>query len=183
MASERIPAFILLIVAMVAVAMMFNRVWAPFNRRPPGQQVHDTRLTYMQKLLVHAKYVMIALGISNLFLVGRLIGSETLSNLRLTEDGLGEMFVLVGIVVAIVIPTRYVFTTEGFAIENGRLYRWDEFARYGLGPGRVRFEGKGDRPIKVDLFMNHVQQAAFRPVLKRYFGKTPVARTRARPPR
>ena len=105
------------------------------------------------------------------------------SSLRLTDDGLGEMFVLLAIVAAMLVPTRYVFTTEGFALENGRLYRWDEFARYGLGPGRVRFEGKGDRPIRVDLFMGHIQQSALRPILKRYFGKTPAVHTTHRPPR
>lgn len=183
MPAERIPSFILLIVVLVVLAMMFNRVWAPFNRRPRGVQVHDTRLTAMQKLLVHRKYVLIALGLSNVFLLGEVGIFPGLTALRLTEDGLGEMIVLLAIVAAAFIPTRYVFTAEGFALENGRLYRWDEFARYGLGPGRVRFEGKGDRPAKVDLFMNHVQQAALKPILKRYFGKPPVVRTAARPPR
>lgn len=168
---------------MAVLAMMFNRVWAPFNRRPRGVQVHDTRLTPMQKLLVHRSYVLIALGLSNMFLLGNIGLVPAFSSLRLTDDGLGEMFVLLAIVAAILVPTRYVFTIEGFALENGRLYRWDEFARYGLGPGRVRFEGKGDRPIKVDLFMGHIQQSALRPILKRYFGKTPAARTTARPPR
>ena len=183
MPSDRIPSFILLVVVLVVLALMFNRVWAPLNRRPRGAKVHDTRLTFMQKLLVHRTYILIALGISNLFLLGRVIGSAALANLRLTDDGLGEMFVLLAITVALVVPTRYVFTIEGFALENGRLYRWDEFARYGFGPGRVRFEGKGERPVRVDLFMNHVQQSAFRPVLKRYFGKPPATQTTAKPPR
>ena len=183
MPSSNIPSLILLILVMAVLAMMFNRVWAPFNRRPRGVQVHDTRLTPMQKLLVHRSYVLIALGLSNMFLLGNVGLVPAFSSLRLTDDGLGEMFVLLAIVAAILVPTRYAFTIEGFALENGRLYRWDEFARYGLGPGRVRFEGKGDRPIKVDLFMGHIQQSALRPILKRYFGKTPAARTTARPPR
>ena len=184
MPTENLPSLILLIAAMASVAMIYNRVHAPFNRRAPGIQVHDTRLTFMQKLLVHRTYVLIALGLTNLFWIGRITGISVLTDLRLTNDGLGEMFILIAIFVALILPTRYVFTTEGFALGNGHLYRWDEFARYGIGNGRIRFEGKGDRPITVDLYMNHIQQSAFKSTLKRYFGKTPPApRTRAAPPR
>ena len=183
MPTENIPSLVLLILAMTSVAMMFNRVWAPFSRRAPGRQVHDTRLTFMQKMLLHRTNMMIALGLANLFWIGRITGITALADLRLTNDGLGEMFVIMAIFAALIMPTRYVFTTEGFALGSGPIHRWDAFTRYGIGQGRIRFETKGDRPTHVDLYMNHVQQSAFRSTLKRYFGKTPPApRTAARPP-
>lgn len=143
------------------LAMMYSKVWIPFARPLEGVEVHTTTLGVMQKVMVHRWHILIVLGLAN---VGSLPGLESL---RMSAGAVLLIDVLV--VVAIFLPTRYRFTAEGFALGRSRIIPWNSFKRYRVGVGRIQFETKGEKTRRVNLFLNHVQQQALRPVIKRYF--------------
>ncbi len=151
------------------LAMMYSKVWIPFARPPEGVQVHSTTLGVMQKVMVHRWQILIVLGLAN---IGSLPGLESL---RMSAGAVLLIDVLV--VVAIFMPTRYRYTAEGFALGRGKIIPWNSFKRYRMGAGRIQFETKGEKPRRVNLFLNNVQQQALRPVIKRYFKSPPSEST------
>ena len=161
MDSSTILPLVLTAVAGFLMAIMFSKLWLPFGRPPEGVEVHSTRLGILQKIMLHRWQILLVLGLAN---VGSLPGVQ-----QLKLPPAAEVFVVAGVVVVVLLPTRYRFTKDGFALGRGALLKWTDFKRYRLGPGRIQFESKGDKGRRADLFVNSVQQAALKPVLKRYF--------------
>jgi hypothetical protein len=141
--------------------MMLSKVWVPFGKPPPGVEVHSTRLGYLQKLMVHRWHLLIVLGIASL----NSLPGDSFPEMRVN----GVVLIILLVILVIVLPTRYRFTAEGFALGRGRIMPWKNFKRYRIGAGRIQFETKGEKPRRVDIFVNHVQQQALQPVIKRYF--------------
>ena len=161
MESGQLGSLALTAIAGFVLAMMYSKIWVPFAKRPPGVEIHSTKLGYLQKLMVHRWHLLIVLGIVNL----NSLPGDTFPRM----PGNGVVLVILLVILAIVLPTRYRFTADGFALGRGRITPWKDFKRYRIGSGRIQFETKGERPRRVDIFVNHVQQQALRPVIKRYF--------------
>lgn len=161
MTLSELPPLVLTAIAGFVLAMMFSKIWVPFGKAPPGVEVHSTKLGYLQKLMVHRWHLLIVLGIANT--------SSLPGDLFPKMPPNGVMFVILLVVLAMALPTRYRFTADGFALGRGRLMAWKDFKRYRVVSGRIQFETKGAKPQRVDIFVNSVQQQALRPVLKRYF--------------
>lgn len=161
MSADLLPPLVITALSGLVLAMIFSKIWVPFGKPAPGIEVHSTRLGMLQKLMVHRWHILVVLGLANL---GNLPGLELA---RMPAAGVA--FVDLMVILAIVLPTRYRFTKEGFALGKGRVTPWSDFKRYRMGPGRIQFETKGPKPRHVDIFTNNVQQQALRPIIKRYF--------------
>ncbi|MCY4108315.1 MAG: hypothetical protein OXG11_04705 [Chloroflexi bacterium] len=162
--SDFIP-LLLTAVAGFFIAMMFSKIWVPFAKPPPGVEVHSTKLGFLQKVMVHRWHLLIVLGLANL---GSIPGIEVPG---IPANAL--VLIILFVILIVVLPTRYRFTAEGFALGRGRIMPWKDFKRYRLGPGRIQFETKGENSKRVDIFVTNVQQQALRPVIKRYFRAGP----------
>ncbi len=160
MDSSQLAPLIITAITGFVLAMMFAKIWVPFAKPPPGVEVHSTKLGFIQKLMVHRWHLLIVLGIVNLGSLGDSIPSMPAN---------GTVLVILLVILAIVLPTRYRFTAEGFALGRGRIMPWKDFKRYRVGAGRIQFETKGEKPRRVDIFVNNVQQQALLNVIKRYF--------------
>ena len=162
MESSQLAPLVLTALAGFVLAMMFSKIWVPFGKPPPGKEVHTTRIGLMQKLMVHRWHLLIVLGIANL--------SSLPGDALPSVPANGVVLIILLVLLVIVLPTRYRFTADGFALGRGRMALWKDFKRYRMGAGRIQFETKGEKPRRVDIFVNNVQKQALRPVIKRYFG-------------
>jgi hypothetical protein len=100
------------------LVLMLMRVRLPFGQLVEGQTLKEVRLSFRERLLLQRLNIY-AIGVA--LLLG--VWGGWLSTLL-------EILVI-GLAFAILfIPARYVFTSEGIALNNALFRRWDEFAAY-----------------------------------------------------
>lgn len=111
------------------LSFMLMKAWLPFAPKRPGELLLEVRLTWMQRLMVHRTQGIILL----LYIVlGSLPGTEDQWFLPGTQPaGVAALAAI------LMLPLRYVFTTNGVAINNGTTWGWKSFRRYDIRQGKA----------------------------------------------
>ena len=139
---------------------MLLRVWIPFRKQPPGDVVHEIPLPPLQRIRVHQ---------GSLLLLAAYLGIGQIEQLFLGRyyylPGT-EIIALVGVLIVLTLPMRYVLTDRGVAINNTAPRLWRQFRRYDVGARKIVLRPKrGFRSYT--LYVSADAQAPVLRVLKR----------------
>ncbi len=135
----------------------------PFAAQRRGDQVFYVRLGFMQRILVLRWYVLAILAINS---VAALPGLEALNS---NQYGIYSFVILLGTILVLMLPMRYVFFKEGMAIGAGRLRHWAEFESYKYTSAGAKLNPAAGKRGQM-LYLSDVQRRALHPTLERFLG-------------
>lgn len=127
----------------------------PWARPRPGREVMQLRTSFRGRILLYRWYLLPILGV--------FLGVRLLPGTWMTEGA--DMVSLLLVAGWLLYPVSYYFTDEGIALQTGRFWSWDRFDSYRRAGGVVQLRGSGGG--SVSLFLNHPQQQAILPLLRR----------------
>jgi hypothetical protein len=119
------------------LSFMLMKAWLPFAPKRTAEVLLEVPLGYLQRVLIHRTQAMLILAwliAGTLFQeLPQLTGGPEAIQLYLPGT---EMASLIGLVVILMLPLRYVFTDRGVALNNGVARPYKGFRRFDVKPGR-----------------------------------------------
>ena len=114
------------------------------------------RASFRARILLYRWHLLLILGV---FLGVRLLPGTW------TSEG-ADVVSLLLVAGWLLFPVRYYFTDEGVGLHTGRFWSWDSFDSYRRAGGVVQLRGSARE--HVSLYLNHPQQQAILPLLRRH---------------
>lgn len=115
-------------VASTAVSFMLSfmlmTAWLPFAPKRPGEVLLQVPLGFMQRVLVHRTKAIVLLALC-------IAGSIPFGGTPLFLEGT-QTIALLGLIVIMMLPMKYVFTDRGVAINNGVPRSYKGFRRFDI---------------------------------------------------
>lgn len=123
---------VLLLIGFMLIVMLM-RVVVPIGQRLEGRPLGEVRLGLLQRFQwqrtnMYATGLVLLLGTWGGWLSGAL-----------------EAMVLIAVFAILLMPVRYIFTTDGVAVNNVIFRHWDEFASFRVQGGRINLEDLAGR--------------------------------------
>ncbi len=147
-----IPLFGLMII------LMLMQVRVPIGQQVTGQVLGEHRLSLRERMLVQRRNLY-AMGL--ILLLGTLGGWVTYPL---------ELVVIAIAFAILLVPARYLFTSEGVALNNVLFRRWADFENYAVQGTRIRLNAPG-RFASYSLFVSPSRQPEVLKLLKKYVKK------------
>ncbi|MCL4395056.1 MAG: hypothetical protein M1482_09695 [Chloroflexi bacterium] len=113
------------------LVVMLMRVAAPLGQKTEGHVLDQVWLSFRERLLLQR---------TNIYAIGVVLVLGAVGGWVSTTFELLEILLAFAI---LMIPTRYVLTSEGIALNNTLFRRWDDFADYKLKGIRVHLVPRG----------------------------------------
>lgn len=158
----------LLLGSMLIITLM--RVAVPLGQPIAGKALLRFDLTYRERMLLHR---------TNLYAIGVVLLLAAWSNVL---PLLAELAVILATFVIIMMPTRYIITSEGVALNNVVFRRWSEFSGVEVRRGRIRLLGlPGNAPFTIGLLV--ARRPTVLPSIERLIGHPTPNATPPSPPR
>ncbi len=107
------------------------RVVVPLGQKTQGQALKEVHLSLRERLLVQR---------SNIYAIGAVLLLGAIGGWVPT---IFQALVIVLTFAILMIPAKYILTSEGVALNNALFRRWDEFEGYRLQGLRVQLIGRG----------------------------------------
>ncbi len=135
--GQALPLFILLAVMLIITLM---RVAVPIGQTIEGKAIRHVDLSYRERLLLHRTNIY-AIGV--VLLLTALGGALPL---------IVELVVVLATLLIVLMPARYILTSEGVALNNVVFRRWAEFDGAEIRRGRLRLQGRaGAAPLTLSV--------------------------------
>ncbi|MCY3749266.1 MAG: hypothetical protein OXG64_08225 [Chloroflexi bacterium] len=144
--------------ALVYGAMVSGAI-NPWARPRPGREVMQLRTSFRARILLYRWHLLLILGI--------FLGVRLLPGTWTTEGA--DVVSLLLVAGWLLFPVRYYFTDQGVGLHTGAFWAWESFDSYRRAGGIVqlrRTERGG-----VSLYLNHPQQQAILPLLRRHISQ------------
>jgi hypothetical protein len=146
--------------------VMLIRVAPPLGVRIEGDPVGRITLGWRERVRLQR---------TNIYAVGIVLLLVTATS---TMPLIAELAVIVGVLAILAIPTRYVLTTEGVALNRSVFRPWAEFEGFVLDGGGIKLLAlPGMRPFRIVSTQAKSQEIAR--TLRRYLTVIPAERGRA----
>ena len=148
------------------LGLMFMRVFLPVGAKIRGQPLKTVSLSFMERALMQRV---------NVYALGVVLLLTTVTGVIATTWELSVVMFAFGI---LLLPVRYVITTEGVAVNNVVFRPWDEFTGYVEGRRGIRLTGQpGTRSLTLSLLPGKQQEVL--PTLRRCLKSTSRGSDRA----
>jgi hypothetical protein len=135
------PVFLILALMLLITLM---RVFMPMGAKKRGKVTDKFSLSLVEKFLFQR---------TNLYSIGALLALLTVSG---TMPGGLQFLVLLVVQAMLLIPVKFVCTTEGVAINNVVFRPWSDFVGYTVGRRRMSLIGReGTRPLNIPILATH----------------------------
>ncbi|MCL5263995.1 MAG: hypothetical protein M1343_02165 [Chloroflexi bacterium] len=137
------------------LVVMLMRTFLPVGAKAKGQRLWDTKLSFRERLLLQR---------TNIYAVGFVLLIATLFG-ALPQTW--EILIVLAVFAVLLIPVRYVVTSEGVAMNNVVFRPWGDFTGIEVTRRRIRLVGKpGLRPFDMALLDGHQKEVS--DVLRRF---------------
>ena len=146
---------------------MVSGAMNPWARPRPGREVMQLRTSFRARILLNRWYLLLILGI--------FLGIRLLPGTWTTEGA--DVVSLLLVAGWLLFPVSYYFTDQGVSLHTGRFWPWESFDTYRRAGGEVQLRrlARGD----VSLYLNHAQQQAILPMLRRHIAQRTSDRPRS----
>ncbi len=159
MDASDLTRYVSVVLAALICGAMVSGVVNPWARPRPGREVMQLRTSFRARILLYRWHLLPILGI---FLGVRLLPGTW------TTDG-ADVVSLLLVAGWLLVPTSYYFTDEGIGLQTGRFWTWASFESYRRAGGVVQL--RGSEYGSVSLYLNHPQQQAILPLLRRHISQ------------
>ncbi|MDE2868677.1 MAG: hypothetical protein OXR64_03280 [Chloroflexota bacterium] len=155
MDASELTRYASVVLAALFVGAMVSGAINPWARPRPGREVMQLRTSFRARILLYRWYLLPILGI--------FLGVRLLPGTWTTEGA--DVVSLLLVAGWLLFPVSYYFTDQGVGLHTGRFWTWDNFDSYRRAGGVVQL--RGSEGGNVSLFLNHPQQQAILPLLRR----------------